>query len=220
MPRNRGWQRHNEIQSNRFVSGPKILRLPSAGRGSNVETQRTAIMSWQIELIRAAEFVRLGPEGEFNLSASKAALAAVAAACRKRGVDNAILDLRALQPGPKPVFTTTDLLELVNTFPAAGFTKRLRLAILYRSDPHKRARLFAFVSTLHGWKVSAFANFEQALAWLTNCDERAEAADEASAGKPIRITNTTQRRTLNPTPHAWQRAGERDQRATRNMSPG
>ena len=149
-------------------------------------------MSWQIELIRAAEFVRLGPEGRFDLAASKAALGAVAAACRKRGVDNAVLDLRALQPGPKPVFTTSDLVELVNTFPAVGFTKELRLAILYRSDPHKRARLFAFVSTLHGWDVCAFGDFERALTWLTSHPKISPPADETGLGKSIRIRNVRQ----------------------------
>jgi len=128
-------------------------------------------MSLQIEIIRAVEFIRVGPEGEFDLGASKAALATLAAACRKRGVHNAVLDLRELQPGPKPVFTTSDLVELVNTFPEAGFTKRLRLAILYRSDPHKRARLFAFVSALHGWKVGAFGDFERAMLWLSSGQE-------------------------------------------------
>ncbi|HTL58849.1 MAG TPA: hypothetical protein VL361_24390 [Candidatus Limnocylindrales bacterium] len=145
-------------------------------------------MSWQIELIRAAEFVRLGPEGRFDLAASKAALGALAAACHKRGVYNAVLDLRGMQPGPKPVFTTSDLVELVNTFPAAGFTKELRLAILYHSDPHKRARLFAFVGTLHGWDVCAFGDFEHALTWLTR-PRSSPPRDETALGKSIRIRN-------------------------------
>ena len=61
-------------------------------------------MSLQIELIRAAEFVRVGAEGQFDLAGSKAALAALAAACRKRGVDRALLDLRARdrQPDAEP----------------------------------------------------------------------------------------------------------------------
>ncbi len=141
----------------------------------------------QIELIRAAEFVRVGPEGKFDLAASKATLAKLAEACRRRGIDNALIDLRALQPGPRPVYSTSDLVELVNTFPQAGFTKRLRLAILYGSDPHKRARLFAFVSTLHGWSVQAFGDFEHALRWLSSARETPTQADEASLGKPVRI---------------------------------
>src|SRR6516164_7916236 len=140
-------------------------------------------MSLRVEIIRAAEFVRVGAEGKFDLAASKAALSTVAAACRKRGVEDAVLDLRALQPGPKPVFTTSDLVELVNTFPEVGFTKRLRLAILYRSDPHKRARLFAFVSTLHGWSVQAFGDFEHALHWLSSSQGTAVPPERASSGK-------------------------------------
>src|SRR5262245_2762014 len=125
-------------------------------------------MPFQLEIIRATEFVRVGAEGYFDLAASKEALATLANSCRKRGADNAILDLRALHFGPKPVFTSSDLLELLNTFPEMGFDKeKLRLAILYRSDPHKRARLFSFLSTMHGWNVQAFDTFEQALVWLS-----------------------------------------------------
>ncbi len=144
-------------------------------------------MSFQIEIIRAAEFIRLGPEGQFDLVASKAALAKVASACQKRGVDNAVLDLRRLQPGPKPAFTRSDLRELVNTFPQVGFTKRLRLATLYLSDPHKRARLFAFVSTLHGWNVRAFGDFEHALLWLSKGRESAAQALPPLYQKEIRV---------------------------------
>jgi hypothetical protein len=130
--------------------------------------QENPIMPMELQIIRAAEFVRVGAQGQFDLAASKAALATVAGACRKRGIQQALMDLRALQPGPKPVFTPADLLELVKTFPEVGFTRRLRLAILYRSDPHKRARLFAFLSTLHGWSVRAFGDFEEALSWLSS----------------------------------------------------
>lgn len=125
-------------------------------------------MPLELEIIRAAEFIRLGPKGHFDLPASKAALATLAAACRKRAINSAILDLRALQPRPKPVFSPADLLELINTFPAVGFSKDLRLAVLYTEDPHRRARLFALLSTLRGWEVQAFADFEQALSWLSS----------------------------------------------------
>src|SRR5262249_61086491 len=99
--------------------------------------------------------------------ASKGALAELVSQCRKRGIDQAMMDLRALQPGPKPVFTPADLAELVRAFPEAGFTHRQKLAILYRSDPHRRARLFAFLSTMHGWAVRAFGIIEEVLHWLS-----------------------------------------------------
>ena len=144
-------------------------------------------MPLKIEVIRATEFVRVGPEGHFDLPASKAALATVAAACRKRGIQHAIIDLRALHPGPKPVFTPADLVEMVNTFPEVGFTRRLRLAILYRSDPHKRARLFAFLSTLRGWNVRAFGDFEAALLWLSRSQETLAQPVRAAGAQAIPI---------------------------------
>src|SRR5215472_2057774 len=124
-------------------------------------------MSLELHIIRASEFIRVGAQGHFDLPSSKTALADLALACRKRGIDHAMLDLRALHIGPTPVFTPADLAELVSTFPEAGFTHRQRLAILYSSDPHRRARLFAFLSTMHGWAVKAFGDFEEALVWLS-----------------------------------------------------
>jgi hypothetical protein len=121
----------------------------------------------ELQIIRANEFIRLGPRGKFDLKASKAALAELAGACCKRGINQALMDLRALQPGPKPVFSPNDLAVLVNTFREMGFTHRQRLAVLYRSDPHHRARLFAFIAKLRGWSVQAFDDFEKALAWLS-----------------------------------------------------
>jgi hypothetical protein len=79
------------------------------------------------------------------------------------------------------------LLELVKTFPEVGFSKQLRLAILYRSDPHKRARLFGFLSTLHGWNVRAFGEFEAALLWLSASQEAPAESRQACKGHPIPI---------------------------------
>jgi hypothetical protein len=135
-------------------------------------------MPLELQIIRASEFIRLGAHGHFDLTASKAALAELAHACRQRNLDRALMDLRALHPGPRPVFSREDLLALVKTFCEIGFTRSLRLAILYQSDPHRRARLFAFLSTLHGWNVRAFGEFEKALLWLS--------AAEKSAGEPAR----------------------------------
>ena len=124
-------------------------------------------MPLQLEVIRATEFIRLGAQGQFDLAASKEALRTLAIACQKRALNHAILDLRALHPGPKPVFSVEDLRELVGTFSEVGFSKELRLAILYESDPHKRARMFAFLSNMKGWNVGAFSEFEEAMLWLS-----------------------------------------------------
>jgi hypothetical protein len=128
-------------------------------------------MPMELQIIRAQEFIRLGARERFDLKASKAALALLAGACCKRGIHQALLDLRAVQPKPKPVFSPNDLVTLVNTFREVGFTHKQRLAVLYGSDPHHRARLFAFIAKLRGWKVQAFDSFEQAVNWLSEGGE-------------------------------------------------
>jgi hypothetical protein len=128
-------------------------------------------MPVELEIIRASEFIRLGPEGHFDLAVSKKLLAELVTACRKRNINRAMMDLRALQPGPKPVFTPTDLATLVNTFRELGFTHDQKLAVLYGSDPHHRAKLFAFIGTLRGWNVAAFGSFEEAIIWLSQDEQ-------------------------------------------------
>ncbi len=144
-------------------------------------------MPQELQIIRASEFIRLGAQGYFDLAASKAALADLATACRKRGIAHAMVDLRALRPGPKPVFSPADVAELVNTFRAVGFTQQDRLAVLYHSDPHHRARLFAMLSTMHGYAVRAFANFEEALLWLSSGQETKPTRRRSPGEKPVPV---------------------------------
>jgi len=157
-------------------------------------------MPQELQIIRASEFIRFGVHGHFDLAASKAALADVALACRKRGIDQAMIDLRALHPGPKPVFSPADLAELVNSFRAAGFTHRDRLAVLYHSDPHHRARLFAMLSTMHGYAVRAFADFEEALLWLSGSQEAGTRRRQSPGEKPVpvRFSESAARRPPRP----------------------
>jgi hypothetical protein len=125
---------------------------------------------FEVQIIRASEFIRFDPREHLDFEASKEALRLMARACRKRGIDRAVLDLRPLPIPAKPLFTRDELSSLVETFHDAGFTRRQRLAVLYRQDPHQGVRKFAFISTLQGWHVRAFCDFEKALAWLSDED--------------------------------------------------
>ena len=142
-------------------------------------------MPLELHIIRAHEFIQMGAHGHFDLAASKAALASLARVCRKRNINQALLDLRALEFGPKPVFSPADLAELVGTFREIGFSHRQKLAILYRSDPYHRARLFAFLSTMHGWHVKAFGDFEKAFLWLSGGTELEPKRKRSPDEKPI-----------------------------------
>jgi hypothetical protein len=144
-------------------------------------------MPMELQIIRAQEFIRLGAHGHFDLKASKAVLAQLAAACWKRGINQALVDLRALHPGPKPVFSPDDLVTLVKTFREIGFTHQQRLAVLYGSDPHHRARLFAFIAKLRGWKVQAFDDFEKAVTWLSGAENEPSRAETEIATRAKNI---------------------------------
>jgi hypothetical protein len=148
-------------------------------------------MPLDLQIIRASEFVRLSPEENLDFRASKEALELLVKACRKRGIDRALLDLRAIPIPPKPFFTPTELASPVETFREAGFKQRQWLAVLYRSDPHHGARLFAFISAMRGWTVRAFDNFEQAVLWLSSNEE----TEEASNAQPVKIQTSPPRRT-------------------------
>jgi hypothetical protein len=141
----------------------------------------------ELQIIRAQEFVRLGAHGRIDLKASKEILAKLAAACWKRGINQALLDLRALHVGPKPVFSPNDLAVLVNTFREIGFTHRERLAVLYSADPHHRARMFSFIATLHGWNVRAFAGFEEAVAWLSGAEPEHSEVETVPTTKAVKV---------------------------------
>ena len=54
-------------------------------------------MPLELQIIRACEFIRAGAQGRPDMEASRAMLRELAAACRRRGIDRALLDLRAWQ---------------------------------------------------------------------------------------------------------------------------
>ena len=145
-------------------------------------------MPMELQIIRAQEFIRLGVLGQLDLPASKVELATLVRACRKRGINQAMLDLREVQPpGAKPIFTPQDLVALMNTFRKIGFTRQQRLAVLYRADPHHRARLFSFVAKLRGWNVLAFDNFEKALGWLSQAGPELAENETDFTNRPLKV---------------------------------
>ncbi len=160
-------------------------------------------MPIELQIIRAREFIRLGAHGHFDLAASREALAHLARACRKRRIQQALLDLRALQPGPRPLFSPADLASLVGTFRELGFTEDHRLAVLYSSDPHGRAWLFGFLGRLQGWNIGAFGDFEDALIWLGGEDT----IDLQSLAREQKVpVKRTHRQTVTATCHIGSRA--------------
>jgi hypothetical protein len=90
----------------------------------------------------------------------------LAYACRKRGIDRAMVDIRNMPVPDQPRFTPSQLAALVGAFREAGFTRQQRLAILYKHDVYGGIRNFTFFSKLRGLQVQAFHEFEAAFYWL------------------------------------------------------
>jgi hypothetical protein len=141
-------------------------------------------MPVELQVIRASEFVCLDADELLDFEASKKVLQGLAMACRKRGLERAMLDLRAIPVPARPHFTTTELAALIGTFRDAGFSRHQRLAVLYQYDVHGGIRNFAFFGKMRGLQVQAFREFETALQWLS---AESENADELLAGVPVPI---------------------------------
>lgn len=143
-------------------------------------------MPVELQVILASEFVRLDPHEHLDFEASKLALQELARACRKRGLDRAVVDLRSLPVLAKPHFTKNEIAGLVMAFREAGFSRDQRLAVLYRQDVHGGIRDFAFISRMRGMQVQDFADFEAALQWLS---EGRQSPEERGQGEvPVPIT--------------------------------
>jgi hypothetical protein len=158
----------------------------------------------ELQIIRACEFIRAGASGHPNMEASRTVLRELAAACRRRGIERALLDLRDVRPGATRLMMPEELAALVNTFHEIGFTYQQRLAVLYFQDPYHGVRLFALIGALRGWQVRAFSEFEAALNWLgetENISEQSQTPENQIAlPLPITTENTGELRNFTPDP--------------------
>jgi len=136
-------------------------------------------MPFDVQVIRAQEFIRIGPHGNLDLSASRQILQTLANACRKRGLESALLDLRDVRTD----FGPEELATIVRMFREVGFSHGQKLALLHAGDPNRRARILAFLGSLRGWAVRAFGDFEEALEWLALAKDF-----EQSAATPVEVT--------------------------------
>lgn len=129
-------------------------------------------MPIELEIIRPSDFIRFDAGHHLDFEKSKDALEQMALACRKRGLDRAVVDVRDLPVADRPRFTNVELAALVGAFRAAGFSRHQRLALLYRHDLYGNVRNFTFFGRMHGLQVQAFHEFENAMDWLWRDTER------------------------------------------------
>lgn len=151
-------------------------------------------MSVELQVIRASEFIRLNTQKYLDLEASKESLRTLAQACCKRGLNCALVDLRPLPLQAKPHFSTEELAALVGAFREGGFTRKQRLALVYRHDVHGGIRSFAFIGRMRGLQVHAFSEYDEAMEWLAGESAPADTIRERGASVPIKPTQSEVRR--------------------------
>ena len=145
-------------------------------------------MPVELQVIRASEFIRLNADEVLDFKATTQVLEGLARACRIRGLNCALLDLRSIPIPARPQFTTTELAALVGAFRKAGFSRQQRLAILYHHDVHGGIRGFAFISRIRGLQVQAFSDYEQAMHWLTGEADAPTVPRDEEISVPIKRT--------------------------------
>jgi hypothetical protein len=130
-------------------------------------------MPYNLQIIRASDFVRLNGKGEYDQQETRLALTGIAKACVSGGINCALIDTREARSD----MSLNDLYELVLAFEEMGFQKDHRLAILHRARsgarveffalaPGELAKFFAMRASERGWNVKAFDDYEQAMQWL------------------------------------------------------
>lgn len=152
----------------------------------------------QFQVIRASDFVCFDADEHLNFEDTRKVLEQLAVACRKRGLDRAMVDLRDLPVPEKPRFTRGELAEMAEAFRAAGFTGRQRLAVLHSHDTHGTIREFVSICREHGLQVHAFGEFDAAIHWLgkpTETEHPVECKHGAEVPivrkKKVKAANTT-----------------------------
>jgi hypothetical protein len=169
-----------------------------------VSQSREEKMPVELQIIRAADFIRMGGHGQFDLAASCAVLTELAQACKRRGIHRALLDARTARAELSP----SELASLVGVFQEIGFSKNDRLAILHAVDRPHRSRLFALMSRMKGWNVHAFVDFEEALCWLSGYQDEPQPRAAASAQRVVAGHSDGPPQPVSIKPHPRRKTGQ------------
>lgn len=181
---------------------------------TNASEKLKKLSAIELQVIRAGDFICFDAEEHLNFEESKKVLEQLALACRKRGIDRAMVDLRELPVPDKPRFTEAQLEGLVGAFRDSGFGHRQRLAILHRHDVHGTIREFTSIGRKRGLQVQSFFEYDKAMHWLGKSME-GRAEQKQGAEVPIlkkkgtskgKSKNTAaKKRALKPATHSrWQ----------------
>ena len=120
------------------------------------------MMTTDIRIIRARDFIRAIPSGELDFEKAKKILIEIALKAEPLSNYEMILDMRKAEPllSVTDIWTlATELRNLLKSF--AG-----RIAVLTPIQRFDRASFFALCAQNRGFKINAFTSYEDAIEWL------------------------------------------------------
>jgi hypothetical protein len=129
--------------------------------GANIQRKET-IMPVDIRVIHAQDFVRATPEGELDFETSKEALIEIASATAHLVDYEILLDTRKAHVQ----MSVTDLWYLAAELSNLRNVFSRKIAVLCPVEHFDDAAFFALCSKNRGFRIEAFASFEDAMDWL------------------------------------------------------
>jgi len=116
-----------------------------------------------VKIVPAKEFIRTQADGEFDLEGTKELFLAVFSKMKEANVSEVVIDLREASTK----MTASDINELLSVLNHVGSWSTWKIAIVYRpKNDWDRAKFFELGAQNKGYRVKAFQDFEEALAWL------------------------------------------------------
>ena len=120
-------------------------------------------MPIDVKIVPAREFFRTKANGEFDLERTKEIFLAVFSKMKEAKVSEVVMDVREASTK----MTASEINELLSVLNHVGSWSTWKISIVYRpKDDWDRAKFFELGAQNKGYRVRAFQDFEEALAWL------------------------------------------------------
>jgi hypothetical protein len=135
-------------------------------------------MDLNLRIIQARDFLKVTPTGEVELEKSKQTLLRLASMNAEPSQYDILIDTRQ----KTGYLTLADIAELVDLMIEHRESFRSKLAILARPGlGFDHAKFMELYATNRGFHVAAFADFEDAINWLTSSIELPSGVTEGAA---------------------------------------
>ena len=120
-------------------------------------------MATNIRIISARDFIKATPEGQFDFESSKEFLISVASVSSALNDHEILIDTRKTDCE----LSSSELWHLAAELDERRRSFSGRTAVLCPAERFDQAGFFALCAHNRGFRVKAFASFEEAIGWLT-----------------------------------------------------